>query len=858
MPYYSRFCCFVLCLLAAERIHAAPVAESVSTEEQPLLTTSDALSPELVSNPPNSQLPEEVVLREFLTIPRVGAYGGRVVHTDPVDHALATETWTPPQAGDELRAATGEFMSWEVARADTKGRLSGPATGGGYAYATFESPQARTMLLQATRHAAVRVNGRWLAGNPYGYESPSMPVSIQAGQNTFLFHLAQPGFAAKLVACDSGVSLSDQDTTAPDVPANGADRLWAAAPVINATARTIQGGQVRVTIGSAEDTSPLPAIEPFSITKAPFRLPAVDAGETDVNCLVAVYLPRIDTGTLSPDPVCELTLTLRRVQPGETHTQTFVSRIDGSVQPYSVVPATEQASDNRTGLILALHGLGTNHAAFAKYFKPKTWAHIVVPQNRRSFGFDWEDWGAADAMEALGYARKRLIHNPRRTYVTGHGMGGHGAWLLAMKHPDQFAAVGPSAGWIDHKGGGAETDNAAVGVLNRGQNRTAVAIASRNLAKVGVYLLHGEKDQRVEPAQSRYMRSRLGAFHNDFVYYERPGAGHWWGPDTVDWQPMMDFFRQRQLPTPETVRHIDFATAHPGDSSRCHWATIDAQQRSLEPSRVTLTHNPGSKSITGRTENVARLKLDLSKIAPSGSQSLRLDDSRTLRIGSSRSRQVWLEHDAKGRWKVASPPPRTLKSRRRGGLLKSVFDKRPLLVYATGGSQQENDWAKSKALFDAHSFWKRGNGSFEVLPDTALEATREPNRNVVLYGNAGTNKAWPQLLSTSPIQVRGDRVNVSAKASSRPEMGDDLAVLMVRPRPGSNTASVAVIGGTGITGMRLTNRLRYFVSGVTYPDFVVFGPGALENENQDIRAAGYFGNDWSVNTGEVLWRDLAL
>jgi hypothetical protein len=81
---------------------------------------------------------------------------------------------------------------------------------------------------------------------------------------------------------------------------------------------------------------------------------------------------------------------------------------------------------------------------------------------------------------------------------------------------------------------------------------------------------------------------------------------------------------------------------------------------------------------------------------------------------------------------------------------------------------------------------------------------------------------------------------------------------MIRPRPGSNTASVGVVGGTGLTGLRATNRLRYFISGVAYPDIMIYSARALVEGNKQIRSLGYFGLDWSLESGEFEWRDLGL
>ena len=62
-------------------------------------------------------------------------------------------------------------------------------------------------------------------------------------------------------------------------------------------------------------------------------------------------------------------------------------------------------------------------------------------------------------------------------------------------------------------------------------------------------------------------------------------------------------------------------------------------------------------------------------------------------------------------------------------------------------------------------------------------------------------------------------------------------------------------GGSGVAGMRLTDRLPYFVSGVGYPDCLVLGPEAPELGVVGVRLAGFFGLDWSISGGEFAWED---
>lgn len=84
--------------------------------------------------------------------------------------------------------------------------------------------------------------------------------------------------------------------------------------------------------------------------------------------------------------------------------------------------------------------------------------------------------------------------------------------------------------------------------------------------------------------------------------------------------------------------------------------------------------------------------------------------------------------------------------------------------------------------------------------------------------------------------------------------GDNLACLFVRPRPRSDRAMVGAVSGTGLRGMRLTDRLPYFISGVGYPDCLVLGPEILTDGMAGVRAAGFFGVDWEVGSGEFVWK----
>lgn len=84
-----------------------------------------------------------------------------------------------------------------------------------------------------------------------------------------------------------------------------------------------------------------------------------------------------------------------------------------------------------------------------------------------------------------------------------------------------------------------------------------------------------------------------------------------------------------------------------------------------------------------------------------------------------------------------------------------------------------------------------------------------------------------------------------------------MGCLLIRPRPDSDVALVGVVAGSGIAGMRLTDRLPSFVSGIAYPDVLVPGPAVLTQSTAGIRVAGFFGPDWGVASGDIAWADRA-
>ncbi|WP_145291644.1 alpha/beta hydrolase family protein [Pirellulimonas nuda] len=841
---------------------AIPAENAAS--DPPHADASEADAPKTAVDPPAAAVPPPgpVVIEDVLLLPKVGDYARAALHRDPVEAAIATGAWQTPKAGDKVTDTFGAERQWRPVRISGKTGLVDPAAPGGYALASVESPQRRLVILEATGHAAVCVNGEWRTGDPYALGWLRLPIELEQGQNELLFHVAAPGFRAKLVAPPSDCFLIPEDATLPDLVEGEAQPLLAAVPVVNATTAPLVGAEIVCeTPGGGVSVATLPRIEPLSVFKAPVEL-TPDPWKyepTRIRVLVRTKA-REDEPSKS---LAESWVSVEHAAAGGPQVRTFRSEIDNSVQRYAVSPATSAPNQaGEAGAIVALHGLGVPCDEFLENYQAKPWASVVCPENRRPYGFDWEDWGARSAVEALADAQQRFEFDPRRVYLTGHGVGGHGAWHLAASQPGRFAAVGPSGGWISFKSyGGAldlETPTPVQAMLARAAAPSDTLRLVRNLAPLGVYVLHGEQDDRTPVAQSRYMRGRLGEFHTDFAYREQAGAGAWWGPSCCDWPAMMRFFEDRSRREPGSAATVDFTTINPGASATMDWVTIAMQQQQFEPSRVVLERVVDQRLIKGRTENVASLGIDLAGLPPGAPVGIAIDGGQRVVVPwPGDQTKVWLVRQSDGAWRHEDAPSASEKNPERYGGLKAVFDRNPLLVYGTAGTPQENAWAQNKARLDSETFWYRGNGSLEVVPDTQLAGLEDRNRNVVLYGNRDTNKAWPRLVPSRDFDLRAGYMRLGL-SPRRQESVAGLSVLAVQPRVGSAKALVGMIGGTDLEGMRGTSRLRYFFAGAGFPDLLAFGPKTLVEGEKDVRATGFFGPRWSAEPSEIVWRDLAL
>jgi dienelactone hydrolase len=809
---------------------------------------------------------DTLIVREALGITLPRRTVSNIILSTPADAWFAGHRTDVPHEGEPVHCADGSEVKWQRIATDSTGWFPGEPPGERFVAVVLDRTVPGRMILEGMGHDIVYVNGTPRSGNPYQqkdnpdqweprFDYSRIPIDLNKGSNLLMFRYSRGRFKIRLVSVTTPVGFNAKDVTMPDAVAGNNLDAWGSVALSNATGASLKGcWMICLPPGGKPDTSSVPMVPAMGLRKAAFRIRLQAHVEKGI---LPVHLVLLGGGR--PGHVIDtVTVPLRVVGSEDPRKETFVSAIDGSVQYYAVTPPPPDGFKDRPALFLSLHGAGVEAINQAASYEPKRWGYVVAPTNRRPYGFSWEDWGRLDALEVLEIAKNEFNIDEGRVYLTGHSMGGHGTWFMGATYPDKFGAIGPSAGWItfhSYRFTNAQEETSQVKrMLRRAEAPSDLFSLVDNYRHFGVYIIHGAIDDNVLPEQSYMMLERLKPIHKDYVFYEQPGAGHWWdnspepGSDCVDWRPLFDFFGRHVRPGMERTRTVEFTTANPGISSRDSWLSIDAQERQLALSTVRVHLDPGMNQVQGTTVNVARLSIDTGVLRARSMVTVELDSQKIqIHPEDIRGSAIWVGKE-KGRWAQVNAPSAAEKNARRCGTFKEVFRNKMALVYGTAGTAQENIWAFERARFDAEKLWYQGNASVDVLADTEFVPAADPDRNVVIYGNSQTHRLWKALLPDCPVSVDRDKVVLGGESVKR----KDICCIFTRPRSGSAVASIGVVSGTGIDGLRLSHLVTYLEPGLGLPDLTAFNEDVLTKGDAGIILSGFFGPDWSMKSGEFV------
>ena len=789
-------------------------------------------------------------------------YGREAIYTDLLAWKMYNGTLAKPAANAEFTTTEkGEKILWREITADSSGRFRvfgrnfqrttnpflnpGSADrGSDYLYITYNSVKAQPALLNIAGNSAVYVNGAPHMGDPYSSGYMYVPVLLKKGLNEFFIRAAntQP----ILILNSKPLQLLTNDLTVPVVVANQNEKLKGAIVVANTSPASTKNLQLKTSVAGKEVVVSIATVPAIGTRKVIFEFDASGiAAKGKHDCKISL----LQNGKL----IDEKTITFEAVDNGSHYSKTFISAIDGSLQYFAVTPQIGGAKNN-AALFLSVHGAGVEAIGQARAYKSKDWGTLVAATNRRPRGFNWEDWGRLDALEVLGIAKQIFQPDPKQIYLTGHSMGGHGTWFLGATYPDKWAAIAPAAGYASLKDYGSAdgripdgSRSASEKILLRAGNQSDVPKLAFNYKPLGVYILHGDSDRVVHVTYARQMRKVLADFHSDYNYYEYPGGEHWFGDQSVDWPHIFTFFKWHSIADDSVVNNIDFTTSSPGISSSYRWATVYQQLHPSQYSRIQLKRNRNGRLITGSTENVLLLRFALNDFGAGADVKIALDSTAAVSYKTVSTNDTIFVVKENNKWVLTAKPNAFEKNPQRYGTFKEAFNHNMLFVVGTGGSNEERETTVNKAVYDAETWYYRGNGAVDMITDKEYDPQKHAGRNVILYGNATTNSAWKILLNDCPIQVSNNEI----KAGSEKWNGNDFAAYFTWPQKDAHLLT-GVVAATGAKGMKAAYANQYFAGGSGFPDFMIFNSDMLKADEKAIKLAGFFDHQWKLSPAEYV------
>ena len=385
---------------------------------------------------------------------------------------------------------------------------------------------------------------------------------------------------------------------------------------------------------------------------------------------------------------------------GEPVPYAHPSSVDGETltglvwSPTGVNPATSSPRP----LVIFLHGgggnaqtmLNTANGAFTAELDARGWFGLS-PDGRRwgiatqgcpnEFSFAYVDSddpdvgpGEQDILDSLDFAIANYPIDADRIYLAGFSMGGRGAYIIGLRNPDLFAAIGPMAPASDMFDTAATVEDPGcleriVGgpPLSGERSDTYYSITSarfliENAYNLPVYHGHGLDDGRAfnrEQLAGRYLHgwhmvndtswsgcsdgaalcfghtptlSELRDRHPDgyewaYMFTDRahsvdplwlqgatPGSGRFGTPDPLapsQLEGMFDFFERHVLQTnPARVVFKTYTDQH----RRAYWLELDSATpwRNL-PAAARATPSPSTNALTIELARAARVGIDLAR-----------------------------------------------------------------------------------------------------------------------------------------------------------------------------------------------------------------------------------------------------
>ncbi|MBL8213004.1 MAG: hypothetical protein JNK87_19975 [Bryobacterales bacterium] len=545
----------------------------------------------------------------------------------------------------------------------------------------------------------------------------------------------------------------------------------------------------------------------------------------------------------------------------------YVSRLDGSVQPYGIrIPDSYDGSkpvrlyvwlhgrNNRLTEASFIHGFATPPAPTSTAWSADVGQIQLDCYGRGNNANHWA--GEVDVYEAIADLQARYKIDPKRIILRGFSLGGAAAWHIALQNPSQWAAAEIGAGtwprrylmadafpphqapllriwenitdqWalnafnvpiVAHDGDN-DTGTPSIpppppGTKHRGQLESSIRVREQ-LAREG-YPSEGDTYEMV-------------AKGTPSIFLISKNTGHATSPEVrkkVD--GFLKAWGDKGLQSPDHVRFVTFTTRY----NRAHWVSVEAMGKHYERAEVDAVRSAAGSRFTIKTQNVTRLALS----EMSAAKSIEIDGQKVKVKGGF---GVTLDK-ASGRWKTATAKwPGLHKTHALQGPIDDAFLDPFLIVKPTGkpwNAAAHEQAMRILARFD-RLYARNYRSHPRVKDDRDVTAADFANYNVVLFGDPGSNAWIEKVMGKLPLTWSQTEIRMGGESYAA---GDHLPAL-VYPSPFSATRYVVLNSG-------LTIDEREYNGDYSLPrwgDFAILKV-SRDVEFPDVARAGLFDEFWRI------------
>jgi pimeloyl-ACP methyl ester carboxylesterase len=532
----------------------------------------------------------------------------------------------------------------------------------------------------------------------------------------------------------------------------------------------------------------------------------------------------------------------------------FISRIDGSVQPYGLVVPKDwlPSQKGKRRLDIWNHGRGDTLTELAfiadRMKKPGEFtpdgAFVLHPYGR--FCNATKFAGETDVFEAMNAVRTHYSIDPERVVLRGFSMGGASAWHLGVHHAGLWCAVNPGAGF-------AETAHYA-GVFKEGKTPPPwweqtlwrwydADIKARNLFNVPVVAYSGELDK--QKAAADRMGSAAAAEGVVLEHIIGPKTEHQYEPGAkkIVAEKIDALAAKGREALPAKVRFVTYTLRY----HRMEWLEIDSLARHWERAEIAAEIvDEGTVKVTTRNIRAFTLRFERDPLPFDKTHPPRVIIDGVETIGPP-VKAPWIASfsNTGGKWAAAATPakPGLIKSHGLTGPIDDAFLDRFIFVRPTGKAQHTAiaTWTQSE-LDRAISEWRRVfRGDAIVKDDRAITADDVQNANLVLWGDPSSNSVLARVLPQLPLKWTAETVSFGKYQLDAKHH----APALIYPNPLHSKRYIVLNSGfTFRMGSRTSNSLQT----PKLPDWALIDLRVPPDDERPglVYDAGFFDEDWRV------------